>query len=708
MGKSHDLLLNRELSWLEFNRRVLEEAMDPSVPLLERLKFLSITSSNLDEFFMVRVGGLQQLLDEGKNLFDPAGMTTRQQLAEISLRTHLLVAEQYASFMGEFGTKLADAGIRRLTREQIAPEYAEYLERFFDREIYPIIAPRAVESPADFPLLTGLGVELLVRLSPAAAGSRKPRFATVTLPRRLSRFVTVPVRQAGYDYALLEDIVGMFKEKLFPGETVVECVPFRITRNADLTVREDLAGDLLAQMRGVLDARKRSGCVRLEVSEHISKTAHSFLKSALKVDKGQIYMVHGPLDLSAYRELANVTGFDHLKYESWPPQSSPQIAPNESMFEVLARRDILLVHPYESFEPVVRLLDQAADDPDVLAIKQILYRTSGSSPLVAALARAASKGKHVTAVVELKARFDEARNIDWARALEQSGVQVIYGLRGLKVHAKICIIVRREPTGVRRYMHFGTGNYNEVTARLYSDVSFMTSNEDFGADATQFFNTITAYSQPIRYRKIEVAPLGLRAQLLSLIESEAQRCKQGQQGHIMAKLNSLVDAAIIQALYHASQQGVQIQLNVRGICCLRPGVPKLSQNIEVISIVDRFLEHSRILYFHHGGEPLVFISSADWMPRNLDRRVELLVPIEDNTLRARLISALKLTFQDNVKARRLLPRGRYEKPERGGTTKTVRTQQLFYEQARDVAKQAQQDRYQTFIPQRPASANVPD
>ena len=708
MRKGHDLFLNRELSWLEFNHRVLEEAMDQSVPLLERLKFLSITSSNLDEFVMVRVGGLQQLLDEGKNRFGPAGMTTRQQLAEISARTHQLVVELGACFLQDIEPKLAVAGIRRLAPEQIDPEYVEYLERLFEREIYPTLTPRAVESPSKFPLLTGLGLELLVLLKPASDSSRKPRFAIVTLPKRLSRFVTVPVRQDGYDYILLEDVVSMFLERLFPGEAISEYLPFRITRNADLMVREDLAGDLLAQMRGVLDARKRSGCVRLEVSARASKTALSFLRSALKVETAQIYLISGPLDLTSYRELAAIAGFEDLKYEPWLPQPSPQITPNESVFEVLMRRDILLVHPYENFEPVVHLLDQAADDPDVLAIKQILYRTSGGSPIVAALARAASKGKHVTAVVELKARFDEARNIDWAHALEQSGVQVIYGLRGLKVHAKICIIVRREPTGVRRYVHFGTGNYNEVTARLYSDVSFMTSNEDFGADATQFFNTITAYSQPIRYRKIEVAPLGLRARLLALIESEAQRCKEGQQGHIMAKLNSLVDVEMIQALYRASQQGVQIQLNIRGICCLRPGVPKLSQNIEVISIVDRFLEHGRILYFHHGGEPLVFISSADWMPRNLDRRVELLVPIEDNALQARLISLLKWTFQDNVKARRLFSDGHYERPQCGGTAPVVRTQQLFYEQARDVAKQAQQDRYQTFIPQRPASANVPD
>jgi polyphosphate kinase len=703
MDKTRDLFLNRELSWLEFNHRVLEEATDPSVPLLERLKFLAITSSNLDEFFMVRVGGLQQLLNEGKSVFDPAGMTTRQQLVEISRRTRALVSEQYTCFLQDMEPGLAHAGIRRLKAEQIGPEHVEHLERLFDREIYPIITPRAVESPADFVSLTGLGLDLLVRLKPLTAGSRKPRFAIVTLPKHLSRFITVPVQQDGYDYTLVEDVVDLFKETLFPGESVVECTPFRLTRNADLIVREHLAGDLLVQMREVLDARKRSGCVRLEVGQNISTGSLSFLKHALEVNDDQIYTIPGPLDLASYREIAGRAGHEDLNYEPWPPQASPCVAPGESMFEAVSRRDILLHHPYESFEPVVRLVEQAADDPDVLAIKQILYRTSGNSPIVAALARAASKGKHVTAIVELKARFDEARNIDWAQSLELSGVQIIYGLRRLKVHAKVCIIVRREATGIRRYVHFGTGNYNEVTARLYSDVSLMTCNEDFGADATQFFNTITAYSQPIKYRRIETAPLGLRARLLALIESEAQRCKQGQTGHIMAKLNSLVDADVIQALYSVSQHGVKVQLNVRGICCLRPGVPRLSRNIEVVSIVDRFLEHSRILYFHHGGEPLVFISSADWMPRNLDRRVELLVPVQDPTCQARLISILETTFQDNAKSRRLMPDGSYQRLRPSEATKPLRSQQVFFEQARDAAKQAQTDRYQTFEPQWPAS-----
>jgi polyphosphate kinase len=503
---------------------------------------------------------------------------------------------------------------------------------------------------------------------------------------------------------LLEDVVDAVQgDPVSLANPIVECAPFRLTRNADLIVREDLAGDLLVpDARGASTPASAAAASDWRSAGTISLDSLSFLKGAFGVSDDQIYAIPGPLDLVAWREIAGRVGHENLNYQPWPAQASPWVGPGESMFDAIRRRDILLHHPYESFEPVVRLVDQAADDPDVLAIKQILYRTSGNSPIVAALARAANKGKQVTAVVELKARFDEARNIDWAEALELSGVQIIYGLRRLKVHAKICIIVRREPTGIRRYVHFGTGNYNEVTARLYSDVSLMTCNEDFGADATQFFNTITAYSQPIKYRRIEAAPLGMRARLLALIESEAHRSKQGQTGHIMAKLNSLVDDDIIQALYTASQQGVKIQLNVRGICCLRPGVARLSENIEVVSIVDRFLEHSRMLYCHHGGSPLVFISSADWMPRNLDRRVELLVPVEDAACQARLISILKTTFQDNVKSRRLLADGCYERPQPSGGAKTVRSQQVFFDQARGAAKQAETDRYQTFEPQSPA------
>ena len=705
-SRKEPLFFNRELSWLEFNRRVLEEALDPTVPLLERVKFLAISISNLDEFFMVRVGGLQQLHDEGKTKFDPAGLSTARQLAVIRRRTHQMVANQYDCLLEELEVLLAEVGIRRLRAENLQPQQREYIEQLFEGEIYPVLAPIAIESAATFPLLRGLGLNLAVHLKPATETPRKQRYAIVAVPRQLSRLIPVPA-PAGFEFVLVEDVIGMLIHKLFPGEPVAECVAFRLTRNADMTVREDQAGDLLAQMREVLQARRHSACVRLEVADSVSSTMLKFLKGALKVGEESVYKVPGPIDLSAYAALPKMVGNDELKNEPWPPQPSPQVAPNDSMFDVIAHKDLLLIHPYESFEPVVRLIAQAAEDPDVLAIKQILYRTSENSPIVAALARAAAKGKHVTAVIELKARFDEARNIEWAKALELAGVQVIYGLKWLKTHAKVCIIVRREPVGVRRYCHFGTGNYNEITATLYSDVGLMTCNEDFGADATAFFNSITGYSQPITYRKLEAAPLGLRAQLLDLIESEIQRRKQGQKALIMAKLNAVVDPQIIQALYKASQAGVKIQLNVRGVCCLRPGVRGLSENIMVTSIVDRFLEHARLLYFHHGGESLVFISSADWMPRNLDRRVELLVPIEDRDHQQRLIAMLNLCFEDTLKGRTLMPDGTYVRTQPSNQEKALRFQERMCRLAREAAQQARRHRYTVFEPQRPASASTP-
>ncbi|MCX7825352.1 MAG: polyphosphate kinase 1 [Verrucomicrobiae bacterium] len=695
-------ILNRELSWLEFNARVLSEALNPANPLLERLKFLAIFSNNLDEFFMVRVGGLQQLLESGVNTPCPAGLTTRQQLDQIGRRVRELVAAQYECLLQSVEPGLAAAGIRRLSLVQLAPEQKQYLERVCEQQGFPVITPVALKPGAAFPLVPGLAINLGVRLAPAK-GARAYRFALLTLPRTLTRFIRLPGEQ-GYDYLLLEDLISLFLDRLFPGESIVEIVPFRVTRNADMTVREDLAGDLLARMKEVLRERRQSACVRLEVARPMSEPMREFFEGALKVDDEKTYHVPGPLDLAACSSLATMGGFDHLKVEPWPPQTPPDVRATDSMFDVIARKNVLLFHPYESFEPVVRLVDQAADDPDVLAIKQILYRTSRDSPIIAALARAAQKGKHVTALVELKARFDEARNIEWATTLEQAGVQVIYGLRGLKVHAKLCIIVRREPGGIRRYLHFGTGNYNEITAQLYSDVSFLTCDPDYGADASAFFNTITGYSQPVKYGKLEAAPLGLRERLLALIDGERQRAAQKQPARILAKLNSLVDTEIIRALYAASRAGVKIQLNVRGICCLRPGVVGLSENITVISILDRFLEHARIFYFHRGGEGLVFISSADWMPRNLDRRVELLVPVEDDACRARLISILETSLGDNVKARRMLPDGRYERVKVAGKAKPLRSQEAFYRQACAAAAQAKQRQFQTFEPQLPASS----
>jgi polyphosphate kinase len=690
---------NRELSWLSFNTRVLEEALDPGTPLLERLKFLAIVSSNLDEFFMVRVGGLQLLHQQGRKDRDASGMTPSQQLAEISRRVHEMTLTQYRCFLDEVRPKLREAGIYRQNIEELTPPLYEHARMVFEHDLYPVLSPISVEDAESLPQLPGLTLHLAVRLKPAGDG-RKPRYAVVTLPKKLGRFITLPIDE-GHNYALVEDVVGLFMDRLFPGEPVAEWAPFRITRNADMGVREDLASDLLSEMKEVLSQRKQSACVRLEVSDGASKTMLSFLQGLLQVDEESTYALPGPLDLAAYFSLARMTGFDSLREKPWPPQPAPGVKPGESIFEVLKRGDLLLYHPYQSFDPVVRLVEEAADDPDVLAIKQILYRTSENSPVVAALARAANRDKHVTVLVELKARFDEARNIGWAEALEQTGVQVIYGLKGLKTHAKICIIVRREPGGIRRYVHFGTGNYNEITARLYSDVSYLTCQDDYGADATAFFNMITGYAQPVSFRKIEAAPIGLRPRLLELVEGEIQRHQQGQPGQIIVKVNSLVDEELIESLYRASAAGVKVQCHVRGICCLRPGVPGLSDNITVTSVVDRFLEHARILYFHHGGDPRVFISSADWMPRNLDRRVELLTPVDDEASRARLIDVLKMCAKDTAKARLLQADGTYVRHAKAREAKAVRSQGEFYDQACTLAKRATTEPKVVFEPQRP-------
>ena len=692
---------NRELSWLAFNTRVLEEALDPGNPLLERLKFLAIVSSNLDEFFMVRVGGLQLVRDQGRKDRDAAGMTPHQQLAEIGRRVHEMVQTQYRCFLDEVRPKLRDAGVYRQSVDELAAPLYEHVQNVFEHDLYPVLSPISVEDPDDLPLLPGLTLHLAVRLKPSGDG-RKPRYAVVTLPKKLGRFITLPIDE-GHNYALVEDVIGLFVDRLFPGEPVAEWAPFRITRNADLGVREDLASDLLEEMKEVLSQRKQSACVRLEISAQASKTMLTFLQGLFRVNEESTYSLPGPLDLAAYFSLARMTGFDELREKPWPPQPAPGVKPGESIFDTLKRGDLLLYHPYQSFDPVVRLVEEAADDPDVLAIKQILYRTSENSPVVAALARAANRDKHVTVLVELKARFDEARNIGWAEALEQTGVQVIYGLKGLKTHAKICIIVRREPGGIRRYVHFGTGNYNEITARLYSDISYMTCQDDYGADATAFFNMITGYAQPVSFRKIEAAPLGLRPRLLELVEGEIQRHQQGQPGQIIVKVNSLVDEELIEALYRASAAGVKVQCHVRGICCLRPGVPGLSENITVTSVVDRFLEHARILYFHHGGDPLVYISSADWMPRNLDRRVELLTPVDDEASRARLIDVLKMCAKDSAKARLLQPDGTYTRHAKAREAKAVRSQAEFYDLACTLVKRAQSDNPVVFEPQRPVN-----
>jgi polyphosphate kinase len=699
MTKAASKFINRELSWLDFNQRVLNEAQDANVPLLERLKFLAITGSNLDEFFMVRVGGLQILRERGITKLDPSGMTPAEQLEAISQRARRMMLDQYRCFMDEIEPRLAEAGIKRIRRGEMSERQQHVAEQIFSHEIFPIMSPIAVILPEQFPQLINQTLNICARLGPDPKGGKGSRFAIIPFGRLARRFITLPADR-GYAYTPVEDAVSSYVERFFPGERVLESAPFRITRNADIAIQDDSAADLLADMEELLVKRKRSDCVRLETTTDVSPDLLEFLTRTLEVDVSDVFQAPGPLALSDFMQLTDLKGFESLRNESWPPQPSPDVDPTKSMFDVLAKRDVLLVHPYEGFDPVVRLIEEAADDPDVLAIKQTLYRTSRNSPIVAALARAARRGKYVTALVELKARFDEARNIEWGRQLEQADVQVIYGVRGLKTHAKVCVIVRREPRGFTRYVHFGTGNYNEATARIYSDVSLMSCNEELGADATTFFNAMTGYSQPQPFRKIEMAPLGLRDKLLEMIEAEARRRQQGQRAHLVAKFNSLADTQIIEALYAASNAGVSIKLNVRGICCLLPGVPGMSENIEVVSIVDRFLEHARILYFYHGGDERVFISSADWMPRNLDGRVELLVPVEDVAARRRLISILDIYFRDNLKASRLLPDGTYERIRPRGRRKGVASQELLYRETVEALQRAKQAKTLVFEPHR--------
>jgi polyphosphate kinase len=678
--------LNRELSWIAFNRRVLDLALDPATPLLERLKFLSITSSNFDEFFMVRVGELQMLLEQKVDKKDHAGLTVSEQLAAIAHEAHDFVQEQGRSFAA-LSPLLAAEGIRRLFPEHLSPEQARHAERVFTNEIFPVVSPIAVASTNRLPPLAGVTIHCGVRCSPRASRGAAARFVVVPLPRPLGRIVPLP-SERGYSYVLLEDLVAMYCDRLFPGETVVECVPFRITRNAAMTVEDELAADLLAEMADMIVQRRKSDCLRLELRKGASPAMIAFLQRGLRLAKTSIYFIEDVLDYTAFMRLTQLSGYPALKDDPWDPVPFLSVKPGAAMVEAISRSDILLHQPYEAFDPVVRFLEEAADDPDVIAIKQTLYRTSKKSRIIEALARAAENGKYVTAIVELKARFDEERNIGWARRLEDAGVQVIYGIKRYKTHAKVCLVIRKEAGGVKKYVHFGTGNYNEITAQVYTDVGILTCHEDLAADASAFFNVITGHTQPQMFRKIAAAPIDLRETVIALIRAEAEHARQGHEAFIKAKFNALVDRKIIGALYAASQAGVKIMLNVRGICCLRPGVKGLSENITVVSIVDRFLEHSRIFWFKNGGEEKFYISSADWMPRNLDKRCELFVPIEDPRCRQRLREIVETCFRDNVHSWALLPDGSYKR-NAPGKHKKVRCQEALYRRAKEAAQQLQ-------------------
>ncbi len=704
MAAIRQRFFNRELSWLEFDQRVLDEANDPTVPLLERLQFLAITAANLDEFYMVRVGGLHLQIAGRLGRTDPAGMAPDEQLRQIRRRAGRLVSEQYACLSERILPGLAARGVRLVGSQALTPGDHRAVEPFFESDLFPLLTPLAVADDRTFPLLAPLALHLLCRLAPERLDG-PARYAIVRLGGgRLARVVRVPSHTAAERrFVLIEDLVRLFLARLFPGQDVVEAACFRLARNADMAVDEEYAADLAAAMSRVLSERRTAPCVRLEVESGASSELVEFLAGRLDVAADDVFRVPGPVDLVSLRDLAEAAADPALSHPAWPPQPHPQLDLSRDLFEQIAQQDVLLSLPYESFDPVVRLVESAAVDPAVTAIKMVLYRTGSKSPIVRALAVAAKAGKFVTVLLEIKARFDEARNIDWAHDLELAGVQVVYGVRNLKTHAKVCMIVRREDGGVRHYLHLGTGNYNDGTARVYTDIGLLTCDVALGRDAAAFFHAITGYSEPQSYLRLVQSPTGLRDRVIELIAFETRCAREKQPAQILAKMNALVDPDIIEALYAASQAGVEVRLCVRGICCLRPGVSKLSENITVTSVVDRFLEHSRIFFFLHGGSEELLISSADWMPRNLDRRIELMTPIQDTACRSKLIESLRTSLADNVKAWQLQSDGEYLRVRRPHGQRRIRSQEEQYLHACAAAKRARQTLRTVFEPHLPRS-----
>ena len=692
---------NRELSWLAFNQRVLDRAMLEDVPLLERVKFLAISASNLDEFLAVRVGGLEIVRQSDSTITDICGMSAVEQLTEIRARVKEMNRAQADCLASQLEPKLAENSIVRMQEKDLSDNQMEYLRNVFQEELLSTIAPVAVSAGEEFPLLTGARLCLCVRVkngtqlkplkSDAELAASKAnalpepdsRFVLVPLGRSLPRMLTIPADQ-GFQYVLLEDVVQLFLSELLDKQSIQEVTPFRVIRNGDLVLEEDGLADLLSGMQEVLAARRYSQCVRLELASSASDETRHFLQTAVEVEAEQVGSIRGPLGLADYFKLAGIQGFNNLKDPAWPAHPAPQFERGADIFKTIAGSDQLLFHPYQSYDPVVQFIHDAADDPNVIAIKQTLYRASKNSKIVAALERAAGKGKHVTAIVELKARFDEASNIEWAQRLEHAGADVVYGVKGLKTHAKLCIVIRREPVGIRRYVHFGTGNYNEATSRLYTDFSLFTCDDQLGMDAVHLFNAITGLSVPQTLVKLAAAPINLRERVMELIQVEIENAQQGAEAWITAKVNSLSDKQIIDALYKASQAGVKIRLNVRGICCLVPGKKGLSENIEVVSIVDRLLEHARVFHFHHGGEELAYLSSADWMGRNLNKRVELMIPVEDRECKSRVLDGLRTCFNDNVSALKLNSDGEYQEVTRKRKKGLKRSQEILYQQASDL------------------------
>ncbi|MFQ9195358.1 MAG: RNA degradosome polyphosphate kinase [Candidatus Gastranaerophilaceae bacterium] len=712
--------MNRELSWIGFNYRILSEARDKANPLFERLKFLSITSSNLDEFFMVRVASLKDMINADCDKKDIAGMTPKEQIEAILNETHDFVNLQYSTYNRSLVPALKGENLIIIDKhEHLNEEQKKYVDRYFDENIYPVLTPMAVDSSRPFPLIRNKSLNIAALLEEKESlaekvearkqekdGKKKEEkqekeleFATVQVPSVLPRIIRIPSEEEGQTtIILLEEIIERHIQKLFMNYKVVCAHPYRVMRNADLSIDEDDAEDLLKEIEKQLKKRQWGEAIRLEIEDKMDDRLLNILKEELNIRQKDIFPINGPLDLTFLMKLYGIEGFDQLKTPKYIPQPNPAINPDENIFDQISKGDILLHHPYQTFDPVVDFVRQAATDKKVLAIKQTLYRVSGNSPIIASLAQAAENGKQVSVLVELKARFDEENNIIWAKKLEKAGCHVIYGIKGLKTHSKITMVVRSEEEGIKRYVHLGTGNYNDSTAKLYTDMGLFTSSQAIGEDATAVFNMLSGYSEPAGWNKLALAPLWLRDKFEYLIRREINFAKEGKEAFIVAKMNSLCDRETIDLLYKASEAGVKINLIVRGICCLRAGVPGLSENISVRSIVGTFLEHSRIFYFHNGGYEEVYMGSADWMPRNLDKRVEILFPVEAPELKEEVIHILNIQLADTLKAHIMKPDGNYDKVDKRGKT-PLASQEYFCQEAMERAR-AMKDKHieHTFIP----------
>ena len=675
---------NRELSWMDFNARVLEEAAKKENPLMERLRFLAITGSNLDEFFMVRVAGVKAQVNSNykvKNNFD---LSPQELLPLLEEKTHKFMEKQYSCLHRSIAPVLARHGIRFVTCEEMTPQQLEFVSQYFKRILFPVLTPLAVDGSRPFPQLANKTLNIAVYLK-SKEGKKdgkeaEKNFAIVQVPSILPRFLELPTKE-GRDFTLLEDIIIYKLDELFELHEIKAACPFRITRDSDLEIDEE-AEDFMSEVKKSIKRRKRGRPVRLEILQKCDKDVRQFLVDMLKIKKNEIYAVPGPLDLTFFFKFAGIKGCENLCFKPIVPVPVADFWGYDDLFAAIREKDRLVHHPYESFDCVVKFIEQAAEDENVLAIKQTLYRVSGNSPIIAALMKAAENGKQVTVLVELKARFDEENNINWANKLEKAGCHVIYGLHGLKTHCKIALVVRQEEDGIRRYLHLGTGNYNDSTAKIYTDLGMFTCNSQYGADASSLFNVITGYSRPPEYQHFVVAPHGMRSFFVRRIKQETENAKKGLPCGITAKVNSLVDPEIISLLYEASQAGVPVKLVVRGICCLIPGLPGVSENITVLSIVGQLLEHSRIFRFENGGDPKIYMGSADWMPRNLDRRIELVFPIEDEELKQRAFETLDIFLQDNTNARMMLPDTSYQHVSRRGKA-AFSSQLTFYRRAQE-------------------------